>query len=111
MDLDKLHQEIEQIDGEIGALFARRMELCAAIAREIADITIAEDDLHALVTLRRLSTALMDRIHGNYRRIVGFNSALILLGMLGLLPPATTALLHNGSTIAISLKSMKKEKK
>ena len=78
----------------------------AAIAREIADITISEDDLHALVTLRRLSTALMDRIHGNYRRIVGFNSALILLGMLGLLPPATTALLHNGSTIAISLKSM-----
>ena len=78
----------------------------AAIAREIADITIAEDDLHALATLRLLSTALMDRIHGNYRRIVGFNSALILLGMLGLLPPAATALLHNGSTIAISLKSM-----
>ena len=79
----------------------------AAIAREIADITISEDDLHALVTLRRLSTALMNRIHGNYRNIVGFNSALIALGMLGLLPPATTALLHNGSTIAISLKSMK----
>ena len=78
----------------------------AAIAREIADITISEDDLHALVTLRRLSTALMNRIHGNYRNIVGFNSALIALGMLGLLPPATTALLHNGSTIAISLKSM-----
>jgi P-type E1-E2 ATPase len=78
----------------------------AAIAREIADITISEDDLYALVTLRRLSTALMDRIHGNYRRIVSFNSALILLGMLGLMPPATTALLHNGSTIAISLKSM-----
>ena len=78
----------------------------AAIAREIADITISEDDLHALVTLRALSTALMDRIHGNYRRIVSFNSALILLGMLGLMPPATTALLHNGSTIAISLKSM-----
>lgn len=78
----------------------------AAIAREIADITIGEDDLCALVTLRRLSTALMDRIRGNYRRIVAFNSALILLGMLGLLPPATTALLHNGSTVAISLKSM-----
>lgn len=78
----------------------------AAITREIADITISEDDLQALVTLRRLSTALMDRIHGNYRRIVGFNSALILLGMLGLLPPTTTALLHNSSTIAISLKSM-----
>ena len=78
----------------------------AAIAREIADITIGDDDLRVLVTLRQLSTALMERIHGNYRRIVGFNSALILLGMLGLLPPATTALLHNGSTIAISLKSM-----
>lgn len=78
----------------------------AAIAREIADITISEDDLRALVTLRQLSTALMDRIQANYRRIVGFNSALIALGMLGILPPAATALLHNGSTIAISLKSM-----
>ncbi|MBR1456254.1 MAG: heavy metal translocating P-type ATPase [Oscillospiraceae bacterium] len=78
----------------------------AAIAREIADITISEDDLISLVTLRRLSTGLMGRIHGNYRGIILFNSALITLGMLGLLTPANTALLHNVSTIAISLKSM-----
>ena len=78
----------------------------AAIAREIADITISEDDLAALITLRLLSTGLMKRIHGNYRSIVLFNSALIVLGMLGILTPATTALLHNASTIAISLRSM-----
>ena len=78
----------------------------AAIAREIADITISEDDLISLVTLRQLSTGLMGRIHGNYRSIILFNSALITLGMLGLLTPANTALLHNVSTIAISLKSM-----
>ena len=78
----------------------------AAIAREIADITISEDDLMGLVTLRRLSTGLMDRIHFNYRGIILFNSTLIALGMLGVLTPASTALLHNASTIAISLKSM-----
>ncbi|MBR1759338.1 MAG: heavy metal translocating P-type ATPase [Lachnospiraceae bacterium] len=78
----------------------------AAIAREIADITISEDDLMSLVTLRSLSDGLMKRIHGNYRTIIGFNSMLILLGMLGILPPATSALLHNASTIAISLRSM-----
>ena len=79
----------------------------AAIAREIADITISEDDLMALVKLRQLSTGLMDRIRWNYRTIIGFNSALLLLGMLGILPPTTTALLHNSSTIAISLRSMR----
>ena len=79
----------------------------AAIAREIADITISEDDLMALVKLRQLSTGLMDRIRWNYRTIIGFNSALLLLGMLGILPPTTTALLHNSSTIVISLRSMK----
>ena len=78
----------------------------AAIAREVADITISEDDLYSLVTLRNLSTALMRRIHYNYRFIMGFNSALIALGVAGILPPATSALLHNSSTIAISLKSM-----
>ena len=78
----------------------------AAIAREIADITISEDDLMGLVTLRRLSTGLMDRIHFNYHGIILFNSTLIALGMLGVLTPASTALLHNASTIAISLKSM-----
>ena len=78
----------------------------AAIAREIADITISEDDLHALVTLRALSTALMDRIHRNYRTILSFNSFLILLGIFGILPSTSTALLHNISTIGISLHSM-----
>ena len=78
----------------------------AAIAREIADITIASDDLFELVTLRRLSEALMDRIHHNYRFIVGFNFLLIVAGVAGILPPTTSALLHNMSTLGISLKSM-----
>ncbi len=78
----------------------------AAIAREIADVTVSEDDLFALVTLRELSTALMRRIRGNYRAIMSFNLALILLGVFGVLPPATGALLHNGSTVAIGLRSM-----
>jgi len=78
----------------------------AAIAREIADVTISADDLFALVKLRELSDALMDRIHGNYRFIIGFNLMLIILGVAGVLPPATSAFLHNTSTIAISLKSM-----
>ena len=78
----------------------------AAIAREIADITVASEDLFALVTLRRLSEALIDRIHRNYRFIVSFNFSLIVLGVLGILPPTTSALLHNMSTLAISLKSM-----
>ena len=78
----------------------------AAIAREIADITISEDDLHALITLKQLSDELMNRIHGNYRRIITFNSFLMLMGALGVMPSTMTALLHNASTIAISLKSM-----
>ena len=78
----------------------------AAIAREIADITIASEDLFELVTLRKISEALMGRIHRNYRFIVGFNLGLIVFGVAGLLPPTTSALLHNASTLAISLKSM-----
>ena len=78
----------------------------AAIAREIADITIASEDLFELVTLRQLSKALMRRIHGSYRFIVGFNLSLIALGVAGILPPTTSALLHNGSTLGISLKNM-----
>lgn len=78
----------------------------AAIAREIADITIASEDLFELVTLRRLSKALMNCIHGSYRLIVGFNLSLIALGVAGVLPPTTSALLHNGSTLGISLKNM-----
>ena len=78
----------------------------AAIAREIADITVASEDLFALVTLRKLSEELMKRIHRNYRFIVGFNFSLIVLGVAGILPPTTSALLHNMSTLGISLKSM-----
>lgn len=78
----------------------------AAIAREVADVTIGTNDLHALITLRVLSELLMKRIHYNYRFIMGFNSGLIALGVLGVLQPATSALLHNMSTIGISLKSM-----
>lgn len=78
----------------------------AAIAREVADVTILADDLRVLPQLRRLSEALMGRIRNNYRFILSFNTALIGLGVVGLLPPAASALLHNASTIAISLRSM-----
>lgn len=78
----------------------------AAIAREVADITLAADDLRVLITLRKLSAALMERIRSDYHFIMSFNSALILLGMLGILPPALSALLHNTSTLAVSLHSM-----
>ena len=78
----------------------------AAVAREIADITVASEDLFELVTLRKLSEALMDRIHGSYRFIVAFNLSLITLGVAGVLPPAISALLHNTSTLGIGLKNM-----
>jgi heavy metal translocating P-type ATPase len=78
----------------------------AAIAREIADITIAADDLYELVTLRKISAGLMARIRSNYRFVIGFNGGLIVLGALGILPPSTSALLHNLSTLGISLRSM-----
>ena len=79
----------------------------AEIAREIADITVGSDDLYQIVTLKYISNALMKRIKSNYRKIVGFNSGLIALGVAGVLPPTTTALLHNSSTILISVNSMK----
>lgn len=79
----------------------------AEIAREIADITVGSDNLYQIVTLKYISNALMKRIKSNYRKIVGFNSGLIALGVAGVLPPTTTALLHNGSTILISVNSMK----
>lgn len=79
----------------------------AEIAREIADITVGSDDLYQIVTLKYISNALMKRIKSNYQKIVGFNSGLIALGVAGVLPPTTTALLHNGSTILISVNSMK----
>lgn len=78
----------------------------AAIAREIADITVSSEDLRALVTLRRLATSLMARIRHNYRFILSFNFGLIALGVAGVIPPTTSALLHNLSTLGISLKSM-----
>ena len=79
----------------------------AEIAREIADITIGADDLREIVALRMLSAALMKRIHWNYRFIVGFNSGLIGLGVAGVIQPATSALLHNTSTLMIGLESMR----
>ena len=78
----------------------------AAIAREIADITIAADSLWELVRLRQLAMALMNRIQNNYRFVIGFNGALIGLGIVGILPPATSAMLHNLSTLGVSLHSM-----
>lgn len=78
----------------------------AAIAREIADITIAADSLWELVELRRIAMALMARIHSNYRFVIGFNGALIALGVAGVLPPAASATLHNLSTLGVSLRSM-----
>lgn len=78
----------------------------AEIAREIADVTISADSLYEIVTLKELGNALVKRIAKNYRVIVGFNSALILLGVGGILQPTTSALLHNTSTLVIGLKSM-----
>ena len=78
----------------------------AAIAREIADVTIRADSLEELVTLKAIANALQKRVGSNYRFVLSFNSALILLGALGILPPATSAMLHNLSTLGISLHSM-----
>ena len=78
----------------------------AEIAREIADITIAADDLNEIVTLKKLSNELMKRIQKNYRTIVGINAGLIVLGVVGIIQPTTSALLHNTSTLAISLRNM-----
>ena len=78
------------------------------IARQIADITVASEDLYRIVTLKDLSDLLMKRIRFNYRTIVGFNSGLIALSLLGVLSPAVSALLHNASTIALGLNSTTK---
>lgn len=79
----------------------------AEIAREIADITIAADDLREVVTLKLLSNLMLKRIHRNYRSIVGINSGLIVLGVTGMIQPTMSALLHNTSTLLISLRSMR----
>lgn len=78
----------------------------AEIAREVADITISENDLYGLVTLKRIADGLQRRIDRNYRFVIGFNLCLIIFGVMGILPPSVSALLHNTSTIAISLNSM-----
>ena len=78
----------------------------AAIAREIADVTIAADSLRELVLLKSIANGLQKRTESNYRFIMSFNSTLIVLGAMGILPPATSALLHNASTLGVSLKSM-----
>ena len=78
----------------------------AVIAREIADVVIAAEDLNELVVLKDISDALVRRIRQNYRFIMGFNGSLMLLGVLGLMTPTTSAMLHNMSTLGISLKSM-----
>lgn len=80
----------------------------AAIAKEIADITVSSDDLNSLVTLKEISNLLMARIRSNYRSIMSFNSALIVLGVVGVIPPTISAFLHNASTLAFTLKSMTK---
>jgi len=84
------------------------IESGAAIAKEIADITISSENLEALISLRIISRELINRINGNYRFIVGFNSALIGLGLTGVLSPSSSALLHNGSTIFTGVKSTTK---
>lgn len=78
----------------------------AEIARQISDITISSSDLWSIVTLRELSVKLMQRIRFNHRTIVGFNTGLIILGVAGILSPSASAMLHNGSTIALGLKSL-----
>ena len=77
------------------------------IAREVADISLLSDDLYDLVTLRKLSTGMLDKINSNYKHIVMFNGSLIGLGLLGVIPPTTTSLLHNLSTMLFGLRSTK----
>lgn len=80
----------------------------AAIAKEIADITVQSNDLNTLVTIKEISDLLMKRIGANYRSIMSFNSMLIILGVIGIIPPTTSAFLHNSSTLLFTLKSMTK---
>ena len=84
------------------------MKDASDIAREVADITLLSSDLNDLILLRELSAKLFKRIEDNYSFIINFNSALILLGVVGVLSPATTALLHNVSTVVISGMSTRK---
>lgn len=103
---DALEPDCSWLYLAIGGVLAVAIGSGASIAREVADVTIAADDLRELVLLRELSQRLMGRIHRNYRFVMGFNSALIALGAVGVLPPATSALLHNSSTLFLSMECM-----
>ena len=107
MNHSEMHSEVEYVVAHgIASRIGKERAVIgsgASIAREVADITIAAEDLRELVVLRRLSQRLMGRIDRNYRFVMGFNGSLIALGAFGLLPPATSALLHNGSTLLLSM--------
>ena len=99
-----VHAAVYERTGDVVSTYTGRRS--AAIAREIADVTIKADSLEELVALKAIANSLQKRVHANYRFVLTFNSALIALGALGILQPASSAMLHNLSTIGISLKSM-----
>ena len=99
-----VHAAVYERTGDVVITYTGRRS--AAIAREIADVTIKADSLEELVAFKAIANSLQKRVHANYRFVLTFNSALIALGALGILQPASSAMLHNLSTIGISLKSM-----
>ena len=99
-----VHAAVYERTGDVVITYTGRRS--AAIAREIADVTIKADSLKELVAFKAIANSLQKRVHANYRFVLTFNSALIALGALGILQPASSAMLHNLSTIGISLKSM-----
>lgn len=99
-----VHAAVYERTGDMVITYTGRRS--AAIAREIADVTIKADSLEELVAFKAIANSLQKRVHANYRFVLTFNSALIALGALGILQPASSAMLHNLSTIGISLKSM-----
>ena len=99
-----VHAAVYERTGDVVITYTGRRS--AAIAREIADVTIKADSLEELVALKAIANSLQKRVHANYRFVLTFNSALIALGALGILQPASSAMLHNLSTLGISLKSM-----
>lgn len=99
-----VHAAVYERTGDVVITYTGRRS--AAIAREIADVTIKADSLEELVSLKAIANSLQKRVHANYHFVLTFNSALIALGALGILQPASSAMLHNLSTIGISLKSM-----
>ena len=99
-----VHAAVYERTGDMVITYTGRRS--AAIAREIADVTIKAYSLEELVSLKAIANSLQKRVHANYRFVLTFNSALIALGALGILQPASSAMLHNLSTIGISLKSM-----